>query len=120
MSESASNWSSKEIIKYIESLIDEVKNVPTELRRSAKFEVSIIKKHKTFYDTFKMLTKKILYDGGNFNLDEMKKLLRMREEVDSGRITKESANKKIGQEYYDRYAAPVVAGLDTKDSKSDN
>lgn len=114
MSDSAFHWTSEEIIVYVKSLIDEVRNIPKELRQSAKFEVNIIKKHKTFYDSFKMLVKKILYDGGNFNLNELEKLMKLRDEMKSGHISKEDANKKIGQEYYNKYAAPVVENLSEK------
>lgn len=117
MSDSAFNWTSKEILAYAQSLINEVKNVPEQLRQSAKFEVSIIKKHKIFYDTYKMAVKTILRYGENFDLNELKTMLELRDKLKAGQISKEDANKEIGQKYYNRFAAPVVAKLQRKNKK---
>ena len=99
----------KEWIKnYIQMVIDEVKDIPKETRESVDFRVKMSMKHKTFSEKFPSLLMMVVEEAEDLDMDRLDKLLDLMDSVQKGEKDGEEVDKKLVQEYFDKYVAPNI------------
>lgn len=99
----------KEWIKnYIQMVIDEVKDIPQETRSSVPFRIQMTMKHKTFSDKFPSLLMMVVEQASDFDHQRLDEMLDLMDSVQKGEKDGDEVDKKMGQEYYDKYVAPFV------------
>ena len=105
----ATETRSKEWIKnYIQMVIDEVKDIPIQTRESVEFRISIAKKHDTFNRKFPSLLMMVIDKGSDFDHARLEPMLDLMTGVQSGSLNGEEVDKKLGQEYFDKYIKPNI------------
>ena len=96
------------IKNYVLMLIQEVKDVPEKKRQSREFMTRIAMKHMTFNKTFPSLLRMIVDSGSEFDMATFNIMLQRMDNVQKGKEEVEKVDKELGQEYYDKYVAPVI------------
>jgi len=96
------------IQNYVNMLIAEVKDVPKKTRESQEFVKRMVNKHRTFASKFQHLMRLIINDGADFDIVTFNMMLNRMHNVQEGKEEVEKVDKELGQEYYDKYVAPVV------------
>jgi len=98
----------KWIKNYIQMVIDEVKDIPKETRESVDFRVKMSMKHKTFSEKFPSLLMMVVEKAEDFEHERLDVMLDLMDSVQKGEKNVDEVDKKMGQEYFDKYVAPHV------------
>jgi hypothetical protein len=98
----------KWIKNYIQMVIDEVKEIPKETRESVDFRVKMSMKHKTFSEKFPSLLMMVVEKAEEFEHERLDVMLDLMDSVQKGEKDVDEVDKKMGQEYFDKYVAPHV------------
>jgi len=98
----------KWIKNYIKLVIDEVKDVPKSERGKVQFRIKMSMKHKTFSEKFPSLLMMVVEEAEDLDMDRLDKLLDLMDSVQKGEKDGEEVDKKLGQEYFDKYVAPNI------------
>lgn len=101
-------WESYRILSYVNSLMEEVEETSEEERKSIDYHQRMATKHQTFFSKFPHLLTMICDQGKKFDLGRLSEMLGKRDEIHRGDRDLEETNKEMGQEYFDRYVAPVI------------
>lgn len=64
--------------------------------------------HKEFSLTYPGLFNTIVDEPEKFDINRLKQMLEMKKKVNQNKLTYEEASTKIGQQYYDEFAKPLV------------
>ena len=100
---------SKDWIKnYIQMVIDEVKDIPIQTREGVEFRISMAKKHDTFNRKFPSLLMMIIDKGNDFDSARLEPMLDLMTGVQDGTLNGDDVDKKLGQEYFDKYIKPNI------------
>lgn len=98
----------KWIKNYIQMVIEEVKDIPKETRESIDFRVKMSMKHKTFSEKFPSLLMMVVEKAEEFEYERFDVMLNLMDSVQKGEKDLDDVDKKMGQEYFDKYVAPHV------------
>lgn len=96
------------IKNYIKLVIDEVKDVPKSERGKVPFRIKMSMKHKIFSEKFPSLLMMVVEEAEDLDMERLDKLLDLMDSVQKGEKDGEEVDKKLGQEYFDKYVAPKI------------
>lgn len=98
------NW----IKRYINMVIKEVRDVPSDTRSSVPFRIKMTMKHKTFSEKFPSLLMMVVEQADEFDHKRLDEMLDLMDSVQKGERNADEVDKEMGQEYFDKYVSPYV------------
>ena len=105
----------KKLIKIINTIIqiatgDEMKTL--RIINETQYRKALTDKYEDFSIDYPGLFNTLIDKPNKFDMKKFFYMLSMRKQINSGKITHETASTKIGQEYYDEYVKPMVDTMD--------
>jgi hypothetical protein len=102
------------LIKIIDSIItfttsEEMFNLSK--YNNTMYRKRVIDKYAEFSKSYPGLFNTIIDNPKKFDMNRLKQMLSMRKKINNNSITFEEASTKIGQQYYDEFAKPLVDNL---------
>ena len=99
------------LLRVIESLIamatsDELQTIYKV--NSTQYHRMLTQKYQEFSLTYPGLFNTIVDNPKNFDMGRLKQMLEMKKRVKERELSYEEASTKIGQQYYDEFAKPLV------------
>ena len=105
------------LLRTIQSIISF--STTEEMHNLSKFNNLVYRKRlaekfNEFSISYPGLFSTIIDDPKNFDINRLHHMLNMRKQINNNTITHEEASTKIGQQYYDEFAKPIVQKLPKK------
>ena len=105
------------LIKIIENIIEFATNKEmSDLARYNEiiYQKKLTEKYQDFSISYPGLFNTIVDDPKKFDMNRLRYMLNMKKKINNKSITFEEASTKIGQEYYDEFAKPLVDKIPNK------
>jgi hypothetical protein len=84
------------------------------ITNNTQYRKSITEKYKDFAISYPALFNMVIENPKKFDMNRLKQMLSLRKKIQNNDITYDEANVKIGQQYYDEFAKPIVDKLPEK------
>ena len=117
MSEKQYLLSDDMLIKTIESLIDYATSKDMQIiykMNNVQYHKNLTNKYQEFSLTYPGLFNTIVDNPKDFDMKRLKDMLAMKNKIKQKELTYEEASTKIGQQYYDEFAKPLVDDVNKK------
>ena len=98
----------KWIRNYVEMVIEEIKDIPSNVRETIPFRQKIATKHQTFFEKFPGILMFVVDQGAEFDMARFDDMLNMMEQIQTGERDLDETNREMGQKYFDKYVAPKI------------
>lgn len=102
------------LVKIIENIIsfatsEEMSNLAR--INNVIYHKRLTEKYQDFSISYPGLFNTIVDDPKKFDMNRLRQMLNMRRKINNNSMTYEEASTKIGQQYYDEFAKPLVDNL---------